>query len=419
MGGKALLPQVPTLKRLPKKEYDILAREAVQAMCNALGMYSQDLQIIPAYGRKEDFGDCDIIVKEETLAKRPGWRDIIRTKLGSKAVHETENSNVFSFEYKDFQFDIIRVPTKHYNFAYHYFSFNDLGNLIGRIAHAMGFKFGHEGLKMVVMEGTQKLEEIVVTTNFFEALDLLGFPGNSYTYYFATLEEIFNYVVNSKYFSKEPFLMENRNHRDRVRDAKRTTYMSFLDHIDKPEVISKFDFTAGKAPWASVIKKSYPQVVTRYNRIRKERETLKLIKEKFNGEIVGAITGFSGPALGKFISEYKEKFKGINEFEVFIMSSQPNTITEDIKSFAVGWSEKKPEIALPSTEPPKYMFEPGFIAPIAPQPHGFAIGSTLFNNGVAIGTILSMDPASGTATVVSASNPGTVVNIITADLQNS
>ena len=63
------------------------------------------------------------------------------------------NSNVFSFELDGHQVDLIFTEKKFYESALVYFANNDFSNLIGRIAHKHGFKYGHCGLVYVMRDG--------------------------------------------------------------------------------------------------------------------------------------------------------------------------------------------------------------------------------------------------------------------------
>lgn len=39
---------------------------------------------------------------------------------------------------------------EHFNTSLEYLNWNDLGNLIGRIAHKFGLKYGHKGLLYII-----------------------------------------------------------------------------------------------------------------------------------------------------------------------------------------------------------------------------------------------------------------------------
>ena len=103
-----------------------------------------------------------------------------------------------SISKKAFQLDIIHTNVVFFDFALHYFAFNDLGNFIGRIVSAAQLKFGFDGLYRKVhfdkdinvipvyllkeqkekfgdlSSNVVKKTDVVLTEDFFEALEFLG-----------------------------------------------------------------------------------------------------------------------------------------------------------------------------------------------------------------------------------------------------
>src|SRR5699024_5199762 len=105
--------------------------------------------VVPAYRSKPDFGDVDIVVASDGLPD--DWQERLIRALGSRA--HVSNGPVFSLEYDRFQVNILLQSESNFDFASRYFAWNNLGNLIGRIAHHLGFKFGHDGLWYVNRRG--------------------------------------------------------------------------------------------------------------------------------------------------------------------------------------------------------------------------------------------------------------------------
>ncbi|MFX7063789.1 hypothetical protein ABTH87_19220, partial [Acinetobacter baumannii] len=82
-----------------------------------------------------------------------------------------------------FQVDLIKTANTSFDFAARYFGLNDFGNLIGRIAHQFGAKFGHLGLLYPIRDvrnNSHLIAEICITSDFSEALDLLGYDAARY-----------------------------------------------------------------------------------------------------------------------------------------------------------------------------------------------------------------------------------------------
>ena len=105
--------------------------------------------VIESYHDKQDFGDIDFL---STIDKQ----------IFEKLVEQTENINIvakaeqfsYAIEFKlasnelvFVQVDYIKSNLEDFDFSKNFFAFNDLGNLIGRIAAQASFSFGFDGLK--------------------------------------------------------------------------------------------------------------------------------------------------------------------------------------------------------------------------------------------------------------------------------
>jgi len=58
-----------------------------------------------------------------------------------------EVKKTVSFNYDDFQINFMRVKPEDFNSSFHYYNYNDLGNLIGQLARFKFLKYGDYGLK--------------------------------------------------------------------------------------------------------------------------------------------------------------------------------------------------------------------------------------------------------------------------------
>lgn len=223
-----------------------------------------------------------------------------------------KNGNVISFEFSKHQIDLILTPEKYYQSSLNYFAYNDLGNLVGRIAHKLGFKYGHKGLVYVLREGDKVIGEIEVTQDQNEIMKFLGF--DSVKTEFETLEEIFEYVSSSKYFDPDIYLLHNRNHVSRVRDAKRETYNKFLKWCEEHPEKKKYTFDEAVKEYFKMVRLEeafylFVGFGKTYDILIKENEYNKKVKALFNGEIVSKLTGLSGKELGAFMKYVKEDLR--------------------------------------------------------------------------------------------------------------
>lgn len=278
----------------------------------------------------------------------------IDRQIFEKLVEKTDNINIvgkaeqfsyaieFQLAYNEVvlvQVDYIKSNFEDFNFAKNFFAFNDLGNLIGRIAAQAGLSFGFDGLKRKIYVDnrgdiindlyTKKIEyiphkatqetianeektvkhmvfteiktvsvtslvenarlfknefdraiqktSIVITKDFDKALKFLGFDVERFKQGFNNMNEVFEFVASSTFFNKDAFLFENRNHKARARDKKRSNYLAaleyFKDRKDKKNLLS-----------LSRLKKEFPNFKIEYQNLKKQIKSDFIDKMVFSNE---------------------------------------------------------------------------------------------------------------------------------------
>lgn len=298
MGGNAL--KNCETRRYQRDEYLKLEVEMVLDLSETLGV---PVWAIPAYKTKPDFGDMDLLVQSEGLPSN--WIELVIDRFESKDSYK--NGDVFSFEYKQFQIDLILTPANKMHAARSYFAYNDLGNLLGRVAHAMGLKLGHDGLSYNWRVDTYQFKNVVLADTWADILPILGYDPEPYFKGFDTLEDIFRYVASGKFFSPDIYLLHNRNHTSRVRDAKRKTYMLFLEWCEAvcpPSLVKRVD---DKKEWLPYLFQMIPGFEQTYKEVQAEWDAEMEFRKRFNGDVVKQVTGLTGKELGEFMKWIKER----------------------------------------------------------------------------------------------------------------
>jgi len=325
MGGNALKNTIT--KRLNANEYFLLENEVVKKLESILP--NTKIAAIPAYRTKADFGDMDVLINSEELPQN--WKTLVSSIFQSN--ESISNGDVFSTDYKQFQIDLIVIQNKYFDIAHSYFSFNDLGNLIGRIAHKMGFKYGHKGLLYPFRDGDYLFKEIEVSTELSKILPFLGYDYQKFTNGFNGPIDIFNYTSSSPFFNPSTYLLDNRNYKAKVRDSKRKTYMGFLKWIEGQEDLNNFQFPVSKQDWLGRAYEHFPTFQTKYSSTHKEFIENKIIKTKFNGTIIQELTNLSGKPLSIFMNQFKEQFKDPSIARQWIIDSTESDINSAIQNF--------------------------------------------------------------------------------------
>lgn len=303
MGGNAL--KHLNVQRIPAKQYAVLACKVQQRFSTLFG---QIPDLVPSYAQKQDFGDCDMLVTSADLPEL--WREGLAAASNSRGW--LRNGDVTSMEIENVQFDFINVPRATRKFAYTYFAYNDLGNLMGRIAHKMRFKYGHEGLVYVLREGDQVLANLPVSAEPSDVFDFMGYDYDRWTEGFETLNDIFEYAASTPFFHPDIYLLHNRNHISRIRDAKRKTYTEFLTWCSAK---GASHWTAAW-DWTSVVEQQrilhllracdrWPKLREDLNTVMAEHQSNKELKTRWNGDLVTRWTGLTGRDLGKFMAHLR------------------------------------------------------------------------------------------------------------------
>lgn len=296
MGGHALSCETT---RLTKSDFDSVTVSCTNILKEIYP--SNRIEAIKAYRAKPDFGDLDLMVESTGFdpfdaSKALNATEIVRngpvTSIGLKV-----NQSIF-------QVDLISMAPADFDSAMSYYSWNDLGNLIGRLSHSMGVKLGFDGMSYAFKEGDYLFRTIAIEKDWQKILPVLGLDYSRWAEGFDTLEDIFKFVATSKYFNKDIYLLHNRNHTARVRDAKRKTYMDFLKWIEHRELPS-YPVTEDKAEWLPYLFENLTGFEDKYSEAQRDLAHAKLLKEKFNGKLVSKLTGLTDKQLGVFMQHLK------------------------------------------------------------------------------------------------------------------
>ena len=322
-------------QRVNKQQFE----QCCNMLNNMLQQYviEQNLQtkekfcVIESYHDKQDFGDIDFL-------------STIDRQIFEKLVEKTENINIvakaeqfsYAIEFKlasdelvFVQVDYIKSNLEDFDFSKNFFAFNDLGNLIGRIAAQAGFSFGFDGLKRKIyvdnrgdiindlysneISVTSLIENarlfknelnrailktsIIVTKDFDNALKFLGFDVERFKQGFNNMNEVFEFVVSSTFFNKDAFLFENRNHKARARDKKRSNYLAALEYFknkkDRKKQLS-----------LSHMEKEFPNFKTEYRDLEKQIKSDFIDKMIFSNDNIMVSLNYQGTL--KNVNPFKE-----------------------------------------------------------------------------------------------------------------
>lgn len=323
MGGNAL-PNTYT-RRYDRDEFTA----TYDSISNALmGIGVSRFDLIPSFRDKDTFGDMDIIV--DSSNRQRIMTSFVGVHPWSSEIYD--NGDVVSIAYLDLQVDFIFTPTDRYQTSLNYFAYNDLGNLIGRVAKAHGYKFGHNGFYYVMrdLNNTVKIDEVLLTIDTDEMLVFLGYNPAAFHNGFDTLENIFEYVASSNLFSPQFYDFERRTNKDSARDRKRKTYRAFLDWLSVQGFRHKTD--PDKAEWLHNGFNVFSGFKEKYDSNLYNYERQQMSRQKFNARKIIDLTGLQGKTLGGFYNSFKKHMIDTHRMDWVDVTI---TLTEDELEVAV------------------------------------------------------------------------------------
>ncbi len=263
---------------------------------------------IPYIANKDSFGDMDIAVLTvkninfcaKNVEVAINGYNFINSQELVKMVGWVKNGNVISVAMQffidnawtaPFQIDFIVFSNEEtYNFARHYFSYNDLGNLVGVVAKKYGLKFGFNGLfvqsyfdekgRLGNKHHSQYKVEQKITSDFEQAFKMLGYDVERFKQGFASTEEVVKYVASSPLFHPDMFKDSERTGESLKRDRKRPTYMKAKEYFEQLSV---------KLPLATHVQiqdfalfRLYPQLIQAQVKNRKQVRSTIMAKQRFS-----------------------------------------------------------------------------------------------------------------------------------------
>lgn len=378
MGGNALL--YAKTKRLDKEQYN----HVLSVVLGTLTSIFPNVTLAPVLSieNKETFGDADILLVDRHLpddwiaqvqdAFSPNEIMINRTKTSKTRasplrfvrdatiapevaeLHDGTHYQVpreripcsaISFEFSEFQIDLVVTRPENFEIAQVYYANNDLGNLMGRIADRMGFKYGWSGLWKHVGEGNEIYDTVLVTDDPCEIFTFLGYSFDRFEMGFMSFANMFEFAASTPWFHRAPYQFENRNHRDRIRDEKRKVYQDFVAWLEDKPWLDKHTWASYERNEVTAEREGekrqhekramdmFPQFSKRLLMARRARREENDAKKVWNGRIVGEITGLSGVLLGQFMNRCREYFSTEYQmhysFDKWVSQRSP----EEIKSF--------------------------------------------------------------------------------------
>jgi hypothetical protein len=325
MGGKALNKYGIYTERKNTEDFNRIGFEMKNRAFLDLGLNSS---VVICYHTKPDHGDLDLLIAVNG-SENINWTKYINNTFKPRAIHH--NANVYSFDYENFQIDFIIINERCAGIAKTYYSYDPLGNLMGKSFHKFNLSYGWNGLfyKFRNFNG-RNTANILLSTDPEKIFEFGGYDYKRYLQGFETQKDIFDYVITSKYFDNQTLQLHNLNQIDRKRNRKRGSYNTFLKYLEDNKIDISYPFSKNKADYIPMINDFFPEanLKEKLDRLAEKDREDKIIATKFNGDIVMSLyPKLMGKELGNAINKFKN-YLG-EDYRKFILESDYNTIINE------------------------------------------------------------------------------------------
>ena len=328
MGGKALNRFGVFTDRKNTEEFLRIGSEIQNKITEDLSVTTA---IVTCYHTKADHGDLDLLIKidNDFHNSEIDLRKYISDTFNPRAINH--NGGVYSFDYQNFQIDFISIRESKWETAKTYYSYDPLGNIMGKTFHKFGLSYGWDGLfyKFRNFNGRNS-QNILITTDAKKIFEFGDYDYNRYLQGFETLEDILKFSINTKYFDTEIFQMNNLKSIDKKRNRKRGSYHIFLKYLKDNNINIKYGFHKEKDLYLPLIEAQFPEakLLDKLNKLQEVDKRNKIMSQKFNGDIVMSwLPNLKGKELGYAMFKFKESFDN-DDYNEFILNGSFTAIYE-------------------------------------------------------------------------------------------
>lgn len=318
MGGNALEKYGIKTKRLSTTDFLKIANFFKNKIQNDLNV---DTHIVKYYRNKKSHGDLDLLIKLDNINY---IEEYININFNPTTINNVKNSNVYSFDYKNFQIDFIIIYPIDWEVSKTFYDFDPSGDLMIKSAIKMGVKYDPKGLKFKI-NYNNKTNTITLTKNNKKIFQFLGFDYNKFIKGFDNIEEIFEWTKESEFFDVNFYLNINS------RNKKRKTYQQFLKYIKNNKIDKTYNLK--KNFLLKRMDEYFPNSKIRQelNKLKQKDNEKKEIANKFNGNIImNKYKWLRGEELGNIIKNFKSIF---DNFELYILNNDSDKIMCDFDNF--------------------------------------------------------------------------------------
>lgn len=315
MGGDTF-PHLKT-RRYSRDEY----KKVYEFILEKFSKYFDKIEDTKSLPSKDSYGDIDLLYNSSS--KVIDWNDI-QKELESSVI--AKSGPITSFAYKD-EFQVDFIFCENYMWERFLMSYGGLFNLLGVCFRKNNMKLTQHGIYYIMRhEGkTEQYGTITLSCDYNKCMDFIELDPETFEKEFDTEEQLFEYIINSPFLLILNYEDENIGVRRNLIRPLQKKCIEWLTHEENKTRMKTFTKTPIEIMDFFEKREEYE------TEKRKSRER-KIIRDKFNGKIVGELTGLTKQSLGDFIQYLKKN----PDFESLVLTSKPEDVVEHIlKTFRI------------------------------------------------------------------------------------
>lgn len=328
------------LGRIPAETYRDIEQEVAQYLDQKIG--KANFRIPRYYADKADFGDLDVLIAVDRLSSNQqlSWQDFRQELIHDLGITQFKvGGGLLSTVYRQFQVDFFARPDATFESTYHYMSFNDLGNLIGKIFKRFNLKYGEDGLSYVFRrKDSSYRKDLLVSNDFIRIFEFLQLDTEQWKQGFASKNEMFDWVVKSPYFSVTPYLKKDKRLQERAR--QRPTIEAFFKYLEEHQITQTYAYLEDREAYLSMIADHFnrPDLLTQIAHEKEMETQATVIRKKYNGKLImDLFPALQGKALGQFMQQFQES---LDDFQRKLYEWDALEIQRKLHAFHVKWKAK-------------------------------------------------------------------------------
>lgn len=346
------------LGKEPGKAMNLSMRTDIWSRINtnfrrSAGISPSYYSLVPTINNRSLFNDMDIVIATEGFSSN--WKSTLSQRVFSgEEIHAIQGTNTFVVRFLNHQINIHVVKTQNdLRRALAYLGNQGLMGLVEILGESLGIKYDMNNFKLLT--GVPSQEHLDIPYSQYLEYRLTGVSPDFVVYHLYSDHDIFKAVYMSQFFNRQVFLdLESKpDYAERV--AKNPQIKAFVDYLKgNPRLQGETKFDPNNArqisEFTNIFKAYAGRTFNQYEVLKRKSNLDEMVGLKFTSEKMAAVTGLEGDKLKRLMDVFaQEGFSGEADFNMFIITSLPETINARIltlkeKLFKDGEEVKAPEL---------------------------------------------------------------------------